>query len=152
MRVKEEQRKPLEEGRLLLLSPFSAKDSRVTADTALIRNRFVAALSDDIFVSHAAPEGKTEKFCLDILTWGKTATTLDSPLNEKLIRSWLACCARSLKTFLDSLGFQAVFLPLTLHKGWYSIRYRIIATGFRPVRISDSVRKGAERAACRGSC
>jgi len=87
MRVKEEQRKPLEEGRLLLLSSFPAKDRRVTTDTALMRNRFVAALCDDILVSHAAPEGKTEKFCSDILSWGKPATTLDSPLNENLIRS-----------------------------------------------------------------
>lgn len=87
MRVKGEQRKPLEEGRLLLLSPFPAKDRRVTTDTASIRNRFVAALCDDIFVSHAAPEGKTEKFCLDIPTWGKPAATIDSPLNENLIKS-----------------------------------------------------------------
>ncbi len=77
--------------RIFGISLFPSKYRRVTTDTASIRNRFVAALCDDILVSHAAPEGKTEKFCSDILTWGKPATTLDSPLNENLIRSgWLA--------------------------------------------------------------
>lgn len=69
MRVREEYKKPLEEGRLLLLSPFAEKQRRITAETSVVRNRFVAALADAIFVAHAEPNSKTEQFCREILAW-----------------------------------------------------------------------------------
>jgi hypothetical protein len=51
-RVKTEFRKPLEEGRLLILSPFSSeKQKRISSGSALERNCFVAALADSIFIS-----------------------------------------------------------------------------------------------------
>lgn len=55
-------RKPLVEDRLLVLSPFEAKHRRVTTDLAESRNRFIAALADEIFVAHAATGSKTERF------------------------------------------------------------------------------------------
>ena len=42
MRIRAEYRQPLEQGRLLLLSPFAGEVRRVTAKTALLRNRVVA--------------------------------------------------------------------------------------------------------------
>ena len=49
----------VEEGRLLLVSPFAENIRRATAGLAAQRNRLVAALSDARWVPHAAPGGKT---------------------------------------------------------------------------------------------
>lgn len=51
---------PLESGRLLLLSPFSAKHHRVTADLAKRRNEFVAAIADRVCFIHVSPGGELE--------------------------------------------------------------------------------------------
>lgn len=85
MRVKEKYGKPLNEGRLLIVSPFAKKKGRITAETSVARNYFVAALADEIFISHAAPGGKTEQFCREINAWGKGITTLDGPANAHLV-------------------------------------------------------------------
>jgi len=65
MRLKAEDKTSLAEGRLLFLSPFPRKEKRMTADLALARNRFVSALADEIFVAHAAEDGKIEAFCYE---------------------------------------------------------------------------------------
>jgi len=52
---------------------------------ALSRNRFVAAMADRILVVHAAPGGKTEGFCREILGWKKPLFTLASNLNQNLM-------------------------------------------------------------------
>ena len=75
----------LQEGRLLLLSPFGEKTKRVTVDTANIRNEFVAALAERVFVTYATPGSKTESFCKKILQWGKPLFTFDAPENKSLI-------------------------------------------------------------------
>jgi predicted Rossmann fold nucleotide-binding protein DprA/Smf involved in DNA uptake len=80
-----EYRRPLDEGRLLILSCFDEGERRATAELAVDRNRFVAALADDIFVGHAEPGGKTEAFCVEMLGRGKPLYTLDDPSNGKLI-------------------------------------------------------------------
>lgn len=85
IRIREEYRKPLAEGRLLILSPFSEKQRRPTVEMALYRNRFVAALADHIFITHAAPGSKTEKFCQEILSWQKPVCTFASNFNQNLI-------------------------------------------------------------------
>ena len=46
MRISAEYKQPLDQGRLLLLSPFEGRDSRITLETAVFRNRFVAALAE----------------------------------------------------------------------------------------------------------
>lgn len=84
-RIPADWKKPLHEGRALILSPFTEKQRRMTAETAVERNRFVAALADEIFVAHAAPQSQTERFCRDVLTWGKPLYTLDSDANARLI-------------------------------------------------------------------
>lgn len=85
MRIPLEWVDPLNAGRLLVLSAFEAKEDRVTADTAARRNRFVAALSDALFVAHAEPGGKTEALCRQASSWGKPIYTFDDPANANLL-------------------------------------------------------------------
>src|SRR5947208_12696985 len=86
MRISAEYKQPLDQGRLLLLSPFEGRDSRITLETAVFRNRFVAALADAIFVAHAEPNGKTERFCREVLGWKKTLYTLKGDANTNLVK------------------------------------------------------------------
>jgi len=72
-------------GRLLLMSPFGEKVRRLTADTALARNRFVAALADAVLIAHAQPGGKTEGLAREVVGWGKPVHTLDHPANDNLL-------------------------------------------------------------------
>lgn len=85
MRLPTAWKAPLAEGRLLLLSPFAEKLRRVTTDLAQRRNQFVAALADKVFIAHAAPGSKTERFCRDVLAWGKSLLTLESDENAPLL-------------------------------------------------------------------
>jgi hypothetical protein len=45
----------------------------------------VAAMADAIFIAYASPNSKTEKFCKDVLKWGKPIYTLESDANKTLI-------------------------------------------------------------------
>ena len=85
MRLRSEYTKPLDDGQLLLLSPFFKKQRRPTVQMALYRNQFVAALADEIFVAHAEPKSKTEQYCREVLTWRRPLYTLDSNANANLI-------------------------------------------------------------------
>jgi len=85
MRILKEWKKPLDEGRLLFLSPFPDNRYRGDTEMAVYRNRFVAALADRIFISYAEPSGKTENFCREILAWRKPVYTLSHASNENLI-------------------------------------------------------------------
>jgi predicted Rossmann fold nucleotide-binding protein DprA/Smf involved in DNA uptake len=80
-------RRPLVEDRLLVLSPFEAKHRRPTAELAEQRNRFVAALSDEIFIAHAATGSKTEQFCRELLNEGKRVLTLQVDQNRHLLEA-----------------------------------------------------------------
>jgi predicted Rossmann fold nucleotide-binding protein DprA/Smf involved in DNA uptake len=77
--------KPLEEGRLLFLSPFKESQRRNTVDTAMERNRFVAAVADAVFVAHASPNSKMEKVCHEVLKLVKPLYTFESEANKFLI-------------------------------------------------------------------
>lgn len=85
MRIKPEYRKPLEDGRLLILSPFSGKEKRISSDKAVRRNYFVAALATAIFIPYAAPGSKTKTFCQELLKWGKQVYTIDDAKNTHLM-------------------------------------------------------------------
>src|SRR3990172_4383034 len=85
MRINPEYKKPLEEGRLLILSPFAEKAKRISSERALERNRFIAAIGDSIFIPYAAPDSKTERLCMELLSWNKPFYTLPSELNANLI-------------------------------------------------------------------
>ena len=85
LRMKTEYKKPIEKGRLLLLSPFKESQKRNTIETANERNRFVAALADAVFVAHGASNSKTEFFCREVFSWGKPLYTLQSDANKSII-------------------------------------------------------------------
>lgn len=85
MRVRKEYQKPLEAGRLLFLSPFPEKKRRITSDTSLARNRFVAALADAVLIVHAEPGGKTEGVCQEVLAWRKPLYTFAGDANGHLL-------------------------------------------------------------------
>lgn len=75
-RVPSEFRQAIDAGRMLLISPFLDKHNRVTSETSVQRNRFIAALSDVVFVPYAAAGGKTEALCREIVRQGKPLFTL----------------------------------------------------------------------------
>lgn len=85
LRIKPEYRKPLEEGRLLILSPFPEKAKRISAERAFERNRFIAALADSIFIPHAALNSNTEQLCKELQDWNKPAYTFPIETNSNLI-------------------------------------------------------------------
>jgi len=69
-------RPALEEGRLLIASPFSAPQSRPTSELAIQRNRFVALLATKMLVAHAEPGGKTDDFCRWCLNQKRSVLTI----------------------------------------------------------------------------
>jgi predicted Rossmann fold nucleotide-binding protein DprA/Smf involved in DNA uptake len=85
MRVPPDWRASLEQGRLLVLSPFRGEQRRVTARLAAERNAFVASVADALFVTYAEPGGKTERFCRDALAAGKPVYTFDACENRNLL-------------------------------------------------------------------
>lgn len=72
MRLPREWRAPVEQGRLLVISPFAAEQRRVTAALAGRRNRYVTGLARVVFVAHAAPGGQIERLCAELLAVGQT--------------------------------------------------------------------------------
>ncbi len=80
-----ELRRPLADGRLLLLSPFDETERRVTAELAAARNRFVATLAERVLFIHAAPGGRTEALAREAIGWGKPVYTLAHPANAHLM-------------------------------------------------------------------
>lgn len=62
-------------GRLLLITPFKSSVTYVTKETAIIRNRLVIELADEIVVAHITPGGKLEQQIKDAKQ-GKIVTYL----------------------------------------------------------------------------
>ncbi len=60
-RVPPEWRRPLADGRLLILSVFCAGEKRITAELAIRRNEFVAALADEIWIAYVTPGGQMDR-------------------------------------------------------------------------------------------
>ncbi len=86
MRMPDHYRKPLASGRLLIMSCLPEGQKRITTETALINNRFFAALSDAVFVPYAAPGGKTDALCRQLAAQGKKLITLQHSENQSLIQ------------------------------------------------------------------
>ncbi len=55
--------------------PLQTRAKRVTTGLAAERNRFVAAISDEVLIPYAAPGSKTEALALDLLGSGKRVYT-----------------------------------------------------------------------------
>jgi predicted Rossmann fold nucleotide-binding protein DprA/Smf involved in DNA uptake len=85
MRLPRDWMTAIDQGRLLLLSPFSEAIRRPTIETAAQRNDFVAAIADAVFVAHASPGSKTEAFCRRLHLLGKPLFTLPGPENSALL-------------------------------------------------------------------
>ena len=60
-RVPPDWKKPLADGRLLILSCFPESARRVTAELAARRNEFVATLADEVWFAHITPGGQLEQ-------------------------------------------------------------------------------------------
>lgn len=91
---------PLAQGRLLILSPFA--ETRITAETSIARNRFVAALADAVFIAYAEPNGKIARLGYEVLAWGKPVFTFDDAANTHLL-------ARGAQTWTVDGGAQWTF-------------------------------------------
>jgi predicted Rossmann fold nucleotide-binding protein DprA/Smf involved in DNA uptake len=85
MRIPVKFRKPLTEGRLLLLSPFAPNLNRPKAKITEERNLFVGALAERILIIHAEPNGRLEKTCQKFFEWKKPVYVLESANNQSLI-------------------------------------------------------------------
>jgi len=70
LRLPAAQRKALEEGRLTIISPFSATERRVSAELAGQRNRLVAALADEVVFAYVSPDGSLSRLAEEIAAWG----------------------------------------------------------------------------------
>jgi predicted Rossmann fold nucleotide-binding protein DprA/Smf involved in DNA uptake len=85
MRVPAEWKKPLEQQRLLIVSPFAENQPRATQDIAAIRNQLVAGLAQQVLVAYAEPGGKTEAFARLLIGAGKSVTTFEAKETENLL-------------------------------------------------------------------
>jgi predicted Rossmann fold nucleotide-binding protein DprA/Smf involved in DNA uptake len=85
MRIPAAYKQSLQQGRMLLLSPFADQERRATVETAMLRNRFVASVAGAIFVAHAEPQSKTERFCCEVLALQKPLYTLAGHANGHLL-------------------------------------------------------------------
>jgi predicted Rossmann fold nucleotide-binding protein DprA/Smf involved in DNA uptake len=94
MRLPPNWRKPIEEGRLLVLSPFRKSQNRPTLELTEQRNHLAAELADTVFVAHATAKSKTEGLCRQLAREGKTVWTFAASANEAMASLW----ARSFTT------------------------------------------------------
>ena len=114
MRISADYRKLLENGRLLLLSPFSEKQRQANAEMAERRNHLVAALAGQIFVTYAAPRSKTERLCRQIVQWNKPLFTFSSETNTNLVQIGAATLDRDFRPLTRS---ASTLLPAHLSIG-----------------------------------
>ncbi len=84
MRLRSEWLGAVEEGRLLLMSPFGPKQNRPTAALAAQRNEFVAVLARAVLIIYADAGGFVESVAKKALDWRKPLFALESPANGKL--------------------------------------------------------------------
>ncbi len=87
MRLNRDLKTALTRDRLLILSPFPTHQPRITAELAQLRNQFVVALAEAVFIVHANPGSKTAAIAHEVMNLGKSLLTLDSPDNITLLSS-----------------------------------------------------------------
>ena len=64
-KLPEKLKKPVDDGRILLISPFNKDIKKVTIETANIRNKMMIELADKVTVGYADPEGKLSQILLN---------------------------------------------------------------------------------------
>lgn len=105
MLVKKMFRQPLDEGRLLFLSPFEKKVKRQTIQMSQLRNQFICAMAKAVFVSYAEAGGKIEDMSKEILSVNKPLYTFESAYNKTLIQMGAQTITReSLNGWADALS------------------------------------------------
>lgn len=84
-RLRADWRKSLDDGRILILSIFPAAKTRVTANLATRRNKFVAALADELWFAHITKRGQMERLANMFPDSALTAacSSRDSTTSEK---------------------------------------------------------------------
>jgi predicted Rossmann fold nucleotide-binding protein DprA/Smf involved in DNA uptake len=85
MRIPYAWNEAIDNGSLLVLSPFKKKHKRVTASLSEQRNRIVAMLARDAFLPYAAPGSRSENICKDIIRAGKQIFTFGDEANQSLM-------------------------------------------------------------------
>lgn len=76
MRLRTEWKRPLSEGRLLVLSTFPASIKRPIKENAMARNELVAALADEIVFAHISEGSHLAMVQESARRWGLSATTI----------------------------------------------------------------------------
>ena len=110
MRIPREWRPALDDGRLLILSPFPATARRPTAELAAQRNDLVADLAHRFFIAHAAPGSKTETFARRLAASGKPLLALDSQANLNLMEMGALVVSQE-----ESAGSGHIMRGVSLH-------------------------------------
>jgi predicted Rossmann fold nucleotide-binding protein DprA/Smf involved in DNA uptake len=85
LRIRSEYKEALKNGRLLFVSFFRRDRHRSDVDMAFKRNRYVAALADNILLLHAPASSKTETLCRELISWRKPVYTIDNEANRNLV-------------------------------------------------------------------
>lgn len=78
VRLSPELKVALEDGRLLLLSPFGVTVRRADSQKAELRNRLVVGLASRVLIIHAASGGATERLVQDVKAQGKQFESLEN--------------------------------------------------------------------------
>lgn len=78
---------PVEEGRFLILSPFSANHNRISSGRFDKRNHFASAIAYKIVIPYAAPGSKTESLWNKWIEKGKSVFTFNGEYNKNLLES-----------------------------------------------------------------
>ena len=73
-------RTPIEQGRLLVLSPFPPDAVRTTQKLTEARNQLVSELATALFIAHAAPGSNTETIRHTLQATGKTVLTFQATI------------------------------------------------------------------------
>ena len=76
-RIPAEWQTPLADGRLLILSGFTAAEKRVTTELATRRNALVAALAEEVCFAHITPGGQSERLTHRLTEWRVPFSTLE---------------------------------------------------------------------------
>jgi len=64
------QRDAFDDGRLTIISPFANGEKRITAELAHQRNRFVAALADEVIFAFISSGGRLSRVAEEVTAWG----------------------------------------------------------------------------------
>ena len=85
MRLAEPWNSMVENGRGLVLSHFAPGTHQMSADYAAQRNRFIAALADEVLIVYASPGGKLMDLAREVVDQKKILWTFTSDYNKDLM-------------------------------------------------------------------